>query len=51
MLDSLKRGVLVMKRDEQRIVTYEFDGEFRYLGEPRVHVAAPVGEPWSWTSS
>ncbi|MGH7267370.1 MAG: hypothetical protein ACREMB_21325 [Candidatus Rokuibacteriota bacterium] len=30
--------------DEQRIVAYEFDGELRYLGEMRVHVAEWVGD-------
>ena len=43
--------------DEQRIVAYEFDGEFRYLTEQRVHVAEWVGEaalaegfaPWTST--
>jgi len=30
--------------EEQRVVAYEFDAEFRYLGEMRVHVADWVGE-------
>lgn len=30
--------------EEQRIVAYEFDGRFRYLGETRVHVAEWVGD-------
>ncbi|MGH7321912.1 MAG: hypothetical protein ACRELA_20130 [Candidatus Rokuibacteriota bacterium] len=30
--------------EEQRIVAYEFDGEFRYLAETRVHIAEWVGE-------
>lgn len=30
--------------DEQWVVAYEFDGEFRYLAETRVHVAEWVGE-------
>jgi hypothetical protein len=30
--------------DEQRIVVYEFDDQFRYLGETRVHVVEWVGE-------
>jgi hypothetical protein len=43
--------------EEQRVVAYEFDAEFRYLGEMRVHVADWVGEEalqeavsgWTWT--
>lgn len=36
---------------EQRIVAYEFDAGFRYIGETRVHVAEWIGEenPWSRT--
>lgn len=30
--------------EEQRVVAYEFDGEFRYLTEMRVHIAEWVGE-------
>jgi hypothetical protein len=30
--------------EEQRLVAYEFDAEFRYLGELRVHVAEWIGE-------
>jgi hypothetical protein len=30
--------------EEQRIVAYEFDGQFRYLGEMRVHVAEWTGD-------
>ncbi len=30
--------------EEQRIVAYEFDAEFRYLAELRVHIAEWVGE-------
>ena len=30
--------------DEQRIVAYEFDGEFRYVAETRVHIAEWIGE-------
>jgi hypothetical protein len=30
--------------EEQRVVAYEFDAEFRYLGEMRVHVADWVGD-------
>jgi hypothetical protein len=30
--------------EEQRIVVYEFDGDFRYLGETRVEAAAWAGE-------
>ncbi len=43
--------------EDQRIVACEFDAEFRYLGELRVHVAEWVGEDalqeapgWNWTS-
>jgi hypothetical protein len=37
--------------EEQRLVAYEFDVEFRYLGELRVHVAEWIGDdadlpPW-----
>lgn len=34
---------------EERIVAYEFDPAFRYLGETRVHVAEWIGEERSWT--
>lgn len=43
--------------DEQRVVAYEFDGELRYLGEMRVHVAEWVGDAAlqedgpAWTSA
>jgi hypothetical protein len=48
--------------EEQRLVAYEFDAEFRYLGELRVHVAEWLGEDadlppweaaagWNWTST
>lgn len=42
--------------EEQRVVAFEFDAEFRYLRESRVHVAEWVGdealsEDWTWTSS
>ena len=30
--------------DEQRIVAYEFDAEFRYLAETRVHIAEWIGD-------
>jgi hypothetical protein len=30
--------------EEQRLVAYEFDAEFRYLGELRVHVAEWIGD-------
>jgi len=30
--------------EEQRVVAYEFDAQFRYLGETRVHVAEWVAE-------
>ncbi len=30
--------------EEQRVVAYEFDAEFRYLRETRVHVAEWVGD-------
>lgn len=30
--------------EEQRIVAYEFDADFRYLGETRIHVAEWIGE-------
>jgi len=30
--------------EEQRVVAYEFDAEFRYLGESRIHVAEWIGE-------
>jgi hypothetical protein len=30
--------------EEQKVVAYEFDAEFRYLGETCVHVAEWVGE-------
>jgi hypothetical protein len=41
--------------EEQRLVAYEFDAEFRYLGELRVHVAEWIGEdadlrPWEAAS-
>lgn len=35
--------------DDQRIVAYEFDPGFGYLGEMRVHVAEWVGEGSVWT--
>jgi hypothetical protein len=43
--------------DEQRVVAYEFDAEFRYLAESRVHVAEWIGEAalqedlsaWTWS--
>lgn len=43
--------------DEQRIVAYEFDAEFRYLAEMRVHIAEWIGDEalqegfaaWTWT--
>lgn len=37
--------------DDQRIVAYEFDPGFRYLGETRVHVAEWIGDGNLWTSS
>ncbi len=30
--------------DDQRIVAYEFDGAFRFLGEMRAHIAEWIGE-------
>jgi hypothetical protein len=30
--------------EEQRIVAYEFDAAFRYLGESRVHIAEWIGD-------
>ncbi len=30
--------------DEQRIVAYEFDAEFRYVAETRAHIAEWVGD-------
>lgn len=30
--------------EEQRVVVYEFDGEFRYVAEMRVHIAEWVGD-------
>lgn len=37
--------------EDQRIVAYEFDPGFRYLGEMRVHVAEWIGEGSPWTST
>jgi hypothetical protein len=45
--------------EEQRLVAYEFDSEFRFVGELRVHIAEWIGEDalqegtsgWSWTST
>lgn len=36
--------------DEQRVVAYEFDRDFRGLAETRVHVAEWIGEG-AWTLS
>lgn len=35
---------------DQRIVAHEFDAQFRYLGETRVHVAEWIGEGQQWIS-
>ncbi len=37
--------------EDQQIVAYEFDPDFRYLGETRVHVAEWIGDEPSWTLS
>jgi hypothetical protein len=50
-------AVRFLDADEQQVVAYEFDAEFRYLSELRVHVAEWVGDAaveealsrWTWT--
>jgi hypothetical protein len=56
-LEAGRFAVRFYDADEERIVAYEFDGEFRYLTEMRVHVAEWVGDAaleealsrWTWT--
>jgi hypothetical protein len=61
-IDGLALGpdryaVRFLDGDEQQIVAYEFDSEFRYLTETRVHVAEWIGDAaleealsrWTWT--
>lgn len=48
-IDAMEVGqagfvIRFLDAEDQRIVAYEFDAEFRYVGETRVHVAEWIGE-------